>query len=312
MPNNGNWSFRILLFPLLAILLGGCATTTQKLPSSASWQREGSVAADELHPSQKLAKLPAEKLVELGNAYLGHEKLGLAKVHFALALEKDSSLPAAYYGLGEVLRRQGNNQGALEAFAAALKKESEYVPALLGTALVLREQGDCNRAVEFLSRARVANPADPEILTELGITYGYLGHEDLAEPLFKRVVKLLPNRSASHNNLGFNYILQRKYAKAIEEFSWALALAPKNTQVLDNLATAYFLNGDENKARDIFEKSLGKPGAYNNIGYLYSTKGKWEKSKRALTRALDASPTFYLRAKENLTRLTRLQASGKP
>ena len=86
-----------------------------------------------------------------------------------------------------------------------------------------------------------------------------------------------------------------------------MAIEPRNRMLQNNLATAYFLNGEETRAKEIFIKTLGEAAAWNNLGYLYMTQGKWEKSEQALKKAVDLNPQLYMRARENLARLADLR-----
>jgi Flp pilus assembly protein TadD len=89
-----------------------------------------------------------------------------------------------------------------------------------------------------------------------------------------------------------------------------MALEPGNTRTNNNLGAAYALNGNEEKALQIFEKSVGKAAAYNNIGYIYMTQGEWDKAEKAFKHALDLNPRFYVRAQENLDRLNRMRSKA--
>ena len=74
---------------------------------------------------------------------------------------------------------------------------------------------------------------------------------------------------------------------------------------MNNLATALIHLEMEEKALKLFEKSIGKAAAYNNLGYIYMTKGEFEKAEKAFQQALQLNPRLYLRAKDNLTYLQK-------
>jgi Flp pilus assembly protein TadD len=118
--------------------------------------------------------------------------------------------------------------------------------------------------------------------------------------------------SSGFNNLGFNYLLQGRYTDSISAFSRAIAIDPDNKRTHNNLGAAYALNGNEEKALQIFEKTIGKAAAYNNLGYIYMTQGEWDKAEKSFRHALELNPRFYTRAQENLDRLNRMRAKSRP
>jgi Flp pilus assembly protein TadD len=129
--------------------------------------------------------------------------------------------------------------------------------------------------------------------------------------LHQKFLALQPDQQTGFNNLGFNYLLQGRYSEAIPFFSKALAIDPANMRTKNNLATAFLLNNEEVRALQLFENTLGKPAAYNNIGYLYMTQGSWDKAEKAFRKALELNPVFYMRAQQNLERLNSLRTQSR-
>ncbi len=199
-------------------------------------------------------------------------------------------------------------------FHLVLDKNPANARAMLFLGKMAREQSDLTTALQWLNKAAELRPDDPEILTELAITNDTIGQEHLvfAEPLYKRVVELLPHFATPYNNLGFNYLLQGRYNDAIKTFSKGLSLDSKNPRTKNNLATAYLLNNQTENALALFEDTVGKAAAYNNLGYILMTQGNWDQAEAAFKKALTLSPTFYLRAQHNLEHLRNLrQAQSK-
>lgn len=267
---------------------------------------------DENTLGERIADLPPEELTEKGNIYLGQGNLELARLHFSAALQKkpDAIVPLA--GMGQVFLARGNATRAREVFNTVLEKDPVNRVAILGLAQIARNQGDYTDAESLLERLYALHPEDTIIISELAITYDSIGQEKLmkAEPLHQKVLALEPNKPSGYNNLGFNYLLQGRYSEAIPLFSKALSIDPTNIRTKNNLATAFLLNNEELRALQLFETTLGKPAAYNNIGYLYMTQGSWDKSEKAFRKALELSPVFYMRAQQNLERLNSLRSQS--
>lgn len=289
----------------LLLALSACAPTSQPFSVEATLQQLGSVQP---LSESRLAGMSTADLLAVGRDYLAAKNTQLARLHFAIALQREPEHPAAYVGLGQALYLQAELNQAREAFDQALKYDPSNTDALLGIARIYRDQAFHGTAVEYLERVLSTTPDQVEALSEMAINYDALGQEATAETLHRRVITLRPDDPAGLNNLGFNALLQGHYPTAIDNFRKALVLQPENKQVRNNLATVHALNGDEEQALHQFEIAVGKPAAWNNLGYIYMTQGEWDKAERAFKRALELSPIFYLRAQENLDRLTRMRA----
>ena len=138
-----------------------------------------------------------------------------------------------------------------------------------------------------------------------------MGKENLSAPLYIEIVNKAPDQAAGHNNLGLNYMVRGKYPEAILSFLQANELDRNNSRIMNNLASAYLLNGDQDNALNIFKKTVGEAEAYNNIGYLYMTQGRFDEAEKALKKALQISPRFYTRAQENLDKLQEMRKAAQ-
>lgn len=252
-----------------------------------------------------------EELLTLGYLYLENQNWQLAKLHFVAALEKNSALAEAYVGLGRIEMHHGQYQTALGMFVRANEINPKLLTALIGQAQSLRFEGKMNAAVEKINAAMVVSQDDLMVLNELAIIYDLMGRENLAEPLYREIVERSPDVAASHNNLGMNQMVRGQYPAAILSFMQALNLDSKNTRIKNNLATAFALHGDDEKALKIFIGTVGESGAYNNLGYLYMTQGKYDAAETYLRKALATNPMFYEKAQYNLDQIKQLRRTAK-
>jgi Flp pilus assembly protein TadD/SH3-like domain-containing protein len=252
---------------------------------------------------KKMENLSAEKLILAGNSYLAHDNHQLAKLHFAMAVKKNPKLAPAYTGLGEALVLGGQSQKARGAFERAIAIDDGDKTALLALGKICRGQGKYVESQKYLEQAKTQFPDDPEILTELAITLDTMGREVEAEPLYRKVTELMPYHASAYNNLGFNFLLQKNYSEAVNSFYQALRLAQDNKRIRNNLAVAYLLTGEEQKAVNLLKRTVGEAGAYNNIGYIYMVHGECAKAEKAFERALDLNPHYYIRAHANQEQL---------
>jgi len=309
-----NWLFRTersiitLMGMMLIFAITGCTESVRKV----SYINDDSASLQALSSEDNLTSLQSkstQELVTAGFIYLANKNLQIAGLHFITAINKDPGLVDAYIGLGKVEMLKGNYSNALVNFGNARKLQPDSLPALIGEAQALRSEGKLDAAIKNINAAMMINPDDINVLQELALIYDLMGKETLSAPLYVEIVNKSPDQAASHNNLGLNYMVRGEYPEAIRSFLQANALDKDNVRIKNNLASAYLLNGDEDNALNIFKSTVGEAEAYNNIGYLYMTKGNFEKAEQALKKAMQINPRFYARAQENLDLLQEARKS---
>ncbi|MEJ2201506.1 MAG: tetratricopeptide repeat protein [Desulfuromonadaceae bacterium] len=309
---------KIVLLAGLTILSSGCSgalpkqaaiptMTEDNLRSGFQLRQERD---DELNP-RRLRNLPAATIVEQGRNALARGDRTLARFYFSVALGKDDDLIEAYLGLGETLIAGREHQAALTVLNQALEKAPECPQAANLLGVLYRNLGKNREALALFDRAMELDPENPSLLTELAVTCELDGQLTRAEEYFRRTTKLCPDSPAAWNNLGFNLMLQERSTEAIPALEQAFRLAPKKDLIINNLALAYALGNQELRALELFESSIGQAGAYNNLGYLLMLKNQDLAAQGAFNRALDASPRFYARARENLQRLQNRNDYGQ-
>lgn len=314
------WNFlsesgcRLIARPLfllyLIATLTACTQSVHKVTYAAQDAASLQAMSAKENSSQLKSKTP-EELLTLGNIYLESQNLPLAKLHFVSALEKNQNLAGAYVGLGRIEMQNGQYPAALSLFTRAVEINPQLLPAIVGQAQALRFEGKMSEAVKKINEAMLVSRDDLAVLNELAIVYDLMGRENLAEPLYREIVEKSPDVAASHNNLGMNQMVRGQYPGAILSFLQALSLEPRNERIKNNLATAFALHGDGEKALKIFSGTVGEAGAYNNLGYIYMTQGRFDEAETYLVKALAANPRFYQKAQDNLDQLQQLRRAAK-
>lgn len=306
---------RFAVLPLVCLVLAffavGCTTTVRPVQESS----ERLAALQQISAAQeggKLEDLGHDELIARGNGLFASGKDQLARLHYAMALKKAPGSIPALMGLGAVFQKNGEMGRAKVSFNQVVEKHPGHAPALAALGIIYREQGDLGRAEELLGRALAAQPGDAAILSELAITYDRAGKEAQAEPLFQQVTALRPNSALAWNNLGFNLLLQKKYDGAVQALQQAQQLAPRDKRIINNLALTLALRGDEDRAFSLLMNSVGKAGAWNNLGYIFMTNGQFDKAEKAFQQALEENTRYYVRARENLDQLRLLRDSARP
>lgn len=300
---------RLLLVVTAGLVTIGCSTTTPTVrpltTSTAITEQAGPDAAERLENLSTAAHL------ERGSQALHQANLPIARLHFSMAIAKDPDLMDAYLGLAQTLVQEGHFAGAKTALGKILETHPEHVKALTLLGHICRAEGRSTEAVRHLRRANEVQADNPSILTELAMALEQMGHGEQAQSHYRQVVILAPRTPSAYNNLGFSLLLQEKYAEAVSVLEQGHALDSVDRVIKNNLALAYALDGQSVKALQLFEASVGRAGAYNNLGYLLMLQGDLRVAESALNRAMEANPVFYVRARENLDQVHFRGSEGR-
>jgi TolB-like protein/DNA-binding winged helix-turn-helix (wHTH) protein/Tfp pilus assembly protein PilF len=151
--------------------------------------------------------------------------------------------------------------------------ESEYRRTMaldplnvLGYALFLSTQGRHAEAIEMVERRLEAAPDDDYTLVNAGWRYLTAGRLDDAV--------IAAERAESHPDaatlLGFSKLAQGKLAEAIAVFEEDLRRRGRSQTQLGNLAYAYFMAGDEPRARALLDELEGEAEAQHLSPLLFA------------------------------------------
>jgi superkiller protein 3 len=104
--------------------------------------------------------------------------------------------------------------------------------------------GDLAGAEASLWNVLGSNPNDEEALTLLGVIRGRQHRFPEAEALFRRVLQINPQSAVAHRDLGSALVEQDRNDEALDQFTQAGALAPKDYQLKVELAQLYAAKGE--------------------------------------------------------------------
>jgi tetratricopeptide (TPR) repeat protein len=114
--------------------------------------------------------------------------------------------------------------------------------------------------------------------------------------LWSHCIEITPGSPQAHNNRGISYTKKREFAKAIADFSKALALNPESDNAYSGRGFAYGKMKDYDKAISDFDKALAlNPNnvkAYNNRGLVYDNNKEYAKAIADFSKAISLNPEF--------------------
>lgn len=217
----------------------------------------------------------------------GPEANEIARGRLKKALEIDSSVWEAWYDLGIIAWREGEDDAAIEAFGKALAQNSEHTPTLMARAeahrraghkkdaksdyesalklmaeddpnrpdtasrlaSLLRDAGEFEDAVEILRETVRVSGTNAKIYTELGMIYIAQKRLDLAQLVLVKAVEIDAKDPAVYNALALLAQKQGKAQEAFQRFDQAVSLDPNYTDARFNKAVVLLDAGDYARAK---------------------------------------------------------------
>lgn len=135
------------------------------------------------------------------------------------------------------------------------------------------------RANELIGRASTMVDSDP----------------GRATTLLLEAMKLDPTSIQAYLQLGFVYVKQKEYSKAIETYQKVANLEPQLADVYFNLGYAYAMSKDYPKAEEMYTRTVKLSPSYIdealfNLGMVQKKQGKNEEAAKNFERSLSANP----------------------
>ena len=169
--------------------------------------------------------------------------------------------------------------------AAAHKANPEDPAAALAQARELRAANARSEALAVLERAVAAKPKDRRLQLERGLLTLELGDAAKAEKLLRQAHDPEAPDWRLHSALGAALASRGKQQEAQVELAKALALAPDQPGVLNNLALSYALDGKTAEAEQLLRKaqrSAGRtPQVQENLALVLGLRGRYEEARSA-------------------------------
>ena len=138
----------------------------------------------------------------------------------------------------------------------------------------------------------------------LGALYAQTGKDEKSLGLLKSVLKIEPSNVNANSNLGVVFTHLIEYKKSIDCHKKVLEVDPNNADAYNNLAINYRHLGETDLAKSYLYKAIEinpkHANAYNNLGILLGGLGEYAKALDALKKALEIEPNFF-KAQANLS-----------
>ena len=202
-------------------------------------------------------------------------------------------------------------QGIAKLQAAAdIAEENAALNLFLGEHFFRR--GKTRRARSYLAKAHAALPGDRRVALLLGLTCADDGEVALAKDLLSNATAQGSSTFAAHYGLGWVFVAEKNWRRAIAEFKRALTVRP-SPEAHYVLGCLYFeLNRDELALRHL-RKATKMDSGYAEAHYLlaqvYERTGRKDLAQEALKKAGSANVSLFQDARRLITGADKRLAS---
>lgn len=248
----------------------------------------------------KYAPNSARTYLNLGNAYIGMEKIEQARRSFEKAIELDPDYAEAYYNLGNTYFDMDEKRKAIKWFKKATGLNPEYADAYYNLGIAYRDTGKREQAINSFRKATEVNPDYADAYFNLGILFSEAGRKKEAVLSYRKAIEIEPNYSQAYNNLGNLYSSIGKKAEAIRSYKKALEINPNYADTYYNLGKAFIDLGMMEQAiaayKQVIEIDPGYARAFFNLSVCYFHRQEYslavEYCDRAVGLGYKVNPEF--------------------
>lgn len=182
------------------------------------------------------------------------------------------------------------NQGPSFKRTEALGKQWKADPTNLATTLAyagsLEQLGQKQAQVEVLRSTASQTRGDAMLQSKLGKAQLSAGDVIGASETLQRGVELNPRDAQLRSILGATLDQQTKHGEAREQHQAALAIAPDDMSIMNNLAMSYALQGKLTDAEGILRKAMNHPNSKatprvrQNLALVVGLQGRFDEAKQ--------------------------------
>ena len=274
---------RRLAVAIAACALVACGGGSKRETTPAATPGRTRATRDPINPKAAKEFEGAMRALRVG----GPEAQDTARARLRAAVEADPSLWEAWYDLGVIAFKEGDDDTAADAFSRALRLKQNHTPALLARAeayrrsgrrtearadyeaalktteeddpnrkdaaarlaSLLRDAGEFDAAVDILRDTVRVSGANAKIYTELGLIYVAQKRLDLAQLVLTKAAELDAKDPAIYNAFAVLALRQGKAQEAFERFDQAVSLDPSYIDARFNKAAVLLDAGDYARAK---------------------------------------------------------------
>jgi tetratricopeptide (TPR) repeat protein/tRNA A-37 threonylcarbamoyl transferase component Bud32 len=229
------------------------------------------------------------------NWSLAHVQLGdwqEALFGFTACIRLRPDFPWSYNNRGNMLLRLKRYDLAIEDCTAALARDEHYFAAYENRGLAYLAQGKNEQALRDFNRAIELKPKHAPLYMHRATTYRRMNRLTEALPDADHAVALNGNNAQAYSTRAGIRMAARQYAPARDDYSAALALAPRAANILQDRTLLNWMHLKDFDAAVADAEQLAKlqprnPVPHRILGSIYLGRRHYDKALDAFKKALD-------------------------
>jgi Flp pilus assembly protein TadD len=212
------------------------------------------------------AKISYDSFMRLGNDTRNAGDLVSAAQFYTRAHELEPTRIEPLMDLAQVYTQAGSAKDAAGAYEEVLRIDDKNADALRGLANLQLQTGDAAGAATNLRLALAQRP-DWRAENSLGVANDMLGDRAGAQAAYRAGLALSPGNLQLMDNLGLSMVLGGDFAQGLPILEQAAKDPAATSRMRLNLALAYGLAGEPDKAAQIAKADLDAAKVEQNLGY---------------------------------------------
>ncbi|HER00255.1 MAG TPA: serine/threonine-protein kinase [candidate division Zixibacteria bacterium] len=239
------------------------------------------------------------RMKEVGNP----EKLDSVISLFNRAIRADNDFALAYCWLGMAYwdkYKFVKDSAWIESAERNCRRAIEINPRLSKPHVVLgqifNEFRKPDQAIGEFRNALHIDSTDNRAYKGLARAFELKNDNRMAESTYKKAISIKPDYTAAYFNLGRFYINQARKRDAEITAQKMIDLKPEGFTDWNNIGALYYLMGEYDKAREMWEHSLQiQPnyGAYSNLGSFFVNESRFQEAAQMYEQALRLNDSDY-------------------
>lgn len=235
-----------------------------------------------------------EPRMQLAEAHLevGNNEAAIHTYQIAAALHPES-LPL-YHNLGGLYMQNGQFSDAISAFQRVLQLDNSNAEAYLHLGWLHARQRKFTDAVSYLQTAIQKDADLTPAYYGLAESYAQQGKHADAVQIYRDLTRHHPNDAQAWVRLGVLHLKIENVEEAVNAFERAIAADENAADAYNNLAWLYATRGEElPRARALSERAvaLGENAArLETLAYVYYRQGAYAAAEKAIRRAIALAP----------------------
>jgi len=279
----------------IALALAACGGATKK--TEAPVGRQAKAKRDPVKPAAYKEFEAAMRAIRLG----GPEASETARARLHSALKIDNTIWEAWFDLGAIAWKEGDDDEAVDDFSKALELNKGHTPTLMARAEAYRRAGKKKDArTDYETATKNMEEDDPnkrDVATRLASLLRDAGEYDDAVEVLRDTVRTSGINAKIYTELGQIYLAQKRYELAQLVLSKAVQMDAKDPAIYNALAILAARQGKPQESFQLFDQAASLDVNYidarfNKASVLLDA-GDYARAKTDLAAIVEKRPDDY-------------------